>query len=81
MQQLLDGRTPAPDFARNWLAARRRALAEGERVREKFERILRDVFYALDDYVIDPELRDPNDMTDDELTAHVQEASRQLEEL
>lgn len=35
----------------------------------------------LDDYVIDPELRDPDDMTDDELAAKVREALGELQSL
>ncbi|MEV8016794.1 colicin immunity domain-containing protein [Streptomyces sp. NPDC086554] len=55
------------DFATAWLDARRRALQLRERLREPFSRILDQVFYALDDYVIDPRLRDPDDMTNEQL--------------
>lgn len=61
MRELADGKTAGPDFARSWLAARRRVLDGGERVREKFDRMLTEVFYLLDDYVIDPTLRDAGD--------------------
>lgn len=77
----MDGKISAPDFARSWLTARRHSLDEGERTGERFGRILTDVFYLLDDYVIDPELRDPDDMTDDELAAKVCEALGKLQSL
>src|SRR4051812_45877777 len=67
MRQLVTGQIVAPDFATAWLSARRRELNEGERVRERFDRILTDVFYLLDDYVMDPQLRGPDDMTDEQL--------------
>lgn len=78
MQRLVEGEIAAPDFATSWLGARRRILADGERVREAFERVLTDVFYLLDDYVIDPELRDSDDMSDAQLVRQVQEALRRL---
>ncbi|SRR6266496_1325894 len=61
-------------FAKDWLAARRRALGASERVRGELERALDQVFYALDDYVIDPGLRDSGDMSDEELTSRVRAA-------
>lgn len=81
MRDLVDGKISAPDFARSWLYARRRSLDAGERTREPSDRILTHVFYLLDDYVIDPELRDPDDMTDDELAAKVREALDELQSL
>jgi hypothetical protein len=81
MRQLVGARISAPDFANAWLAERRRVLARGERVRERFDRILTDVFYLLDDYVIDPTLRDQEDMTDEELVRRVQGALRELDAL
>lgn len=81
IKQLVAGGISAPEFAREWLAARRRVLDEGERVRERFERILTDIFYLLDDYVIDPMLRGPEDMSDEALISRVEEAHRALIEL
>lgn len=81
VRRLASGRMSGADFAERWLAARRRALAEGERVREPFDRVLTSVFYLLDDYVIDATLRDSGDMTDDELVQRVQLALRQLDSL
>jgi hypothetical protein len=81
MRDLVSGKIAGPDFARAWLSARRRVLDAGERVRERFDRILTDVFYLLDDYVIDPTLRDSGDMTDEELVARVRVALNDLDSL
>lgn len=81
MQRFVAGDEGAPEFAKGWLAGRRQALAAGERLRQPFERILDDLFYVLDEYVIDPKLRDSEDMTDDELLAHVRDAWNRLGEL
>lgn len=71
MNKLTAGEVSGPEFARAWLAARRQALASGERCRESFERVLYEVFYLLDDYVIDPALRSADDITDEQLTEGV----------
>ncbi|MFF2364401.1 colicin immunity domain-containing protein [Streptomyces sp. NPDC058122] len=81
MESLGAGRISAEEFARSWLAARRRALDLRERLREPFSRILDQVFYALDDYVIDPGLRDADDMTDEELQTIVCGHLSELESL
>jgi len=81
MRQLGSARISAPDFAKAWLAARRRALDEGDRVREDFDRILTEVFYQLDDYVIDPTLREVGDLTDEELARRVRDALDELDSL
>ena len=74
---LLSGSLSGPDFARAWLAERRESLNMGERLREPFDRALNQAFYAIEDYVIDPELREPGDMTDDDLVNCVA-AAREL---
>jgi hypothetical protein len=81
MRDLVNGKIAGPDFARAWLAARRRALDGRERVGEEFDRILVGVFYLLDDYVIDPSLRGPSDMADEELVGKVHDALSDLESL
>jgi hypothetical protein len=81
VEALVGGRISAPDFAKAWLSARRRVLDRGERVRERFDRILTDTFYLLDDYVIDPTLRRSGDMTDRELVAKVRTALDDLDSL
>ncbi|MEU0534018.1 hypothetical protein [Amycolatopsis tolypomycina] len=59
------------EFARRWYAARRRADERGERVRDRLAWLLGEVFFLLEDYPIDPELREPGDVTDEELLAGV----------
>ncbi|MGC4867815.1 hypothetical protein ACLQ3B_20565 [Micromonospora sp. DT53] len=81
MRDLVGGKIAGPDFARAWLAARRRALDAGERLRERFDRVLTDVFYSLDGYAIDPTLRDPDDVTDEELVTEVRMALDHLDSL
>jgi hypothetical protein len=81
MRDLVDGKIAGPDFARAWLAARRRVLDAGERLRDRFDRVFLDVFYLLDDYVIDPALRDSHDMTDDQFVAKVRAALNDLDSL
>ncbi|MFG2233762.1 hypothetical protein ACGFNX_27880 [Streptomyces sp. NPDC048723] len=54
-------------FAQQWLDARRKALNEDERIEEHLERALNQVFYALDEYPIDPASREDGDTTDAEL--------------
>lgn len=70
-----------PDFARAYLAERRESLNAGERLREAFDRALNEVFYAIEDYVIDPEMRDAGDMTDDDLISRVTAAHTLLQQL
>jgi hypothetical protein len=81
MEKLVAGEVSGPEFARAWLAARRQALDNAERVREPFERILYEVFYLLDDYVIDPDLRGPHDISDKSLTQRVVAALNRLNAL
>jgi hypothetical protein len=81
MRDLVSEKIAGPDFAKAWLSARRRVLDEGERVHGKFDRILTDVFYLLDDYVIDPTLRDSGDMADEELVVKVHAALNALDSL
>ncbi|MFF4010674.1 colicin immunity domain-containing protein [Streptomyces sp. NPDC001717] len=54
-------------FAKLWLDARRKSLNENERIGEHLSRCLNQVFYALDSYPMDPELREEGDVTDTEL--------------
>lgn len=81
MRDLVDGKIAGPGFARAWLSARRRILDVGERVRERFDRVLTDVFYLLDNYVINPALRGSDDMTDEELIVKVRAALNDLDSL
>lgn len=81
MLKFEEGWVSGPEFAVGWLTARRTALGRGERVRERFEQILNQVFYLLDDYVVDPALRDKDDMTDGELVEKVRVHLQALREL
>lgn len=74
MREFSSGALDGPVFARRWLAERRGAMDMGERVTDGIGCALDIVFYALEDYAIDPELRDPGDMSDDELRRHVADA-------
>ncbi|MFN8074585.1 MAG: colicin immunity domain-containing protein [Kineosporiaceae bacterium] len=72
MRGLVDGTVTGADFARGWLAARRRALDAGERTRDALGEALDAVFWLLEDeYTIDPELREPADLDDPALAARV----------
>lgn len=81
MESVAADRISAEEFARSWLAARRRALHLRERLREPFSRVLDQVFYALDDYAVDPGLRDADDMTNEELRAIVRAHLAELHSL
>ncbi|MEU8462772.1 colicin immunity domain-containing protein [Streptomyces sp. NPDC029003] len=71
MRELSRGDIQPQEFATSWLASRRRSLREGERIGEQLSRRLDQIFYALDDYPIDPSLREPGDVTDAELIEKV----------
>ncbi|MFF7080366.1 hypothetical protein [Streptomyces lavendulae] len=71
MGDLSRGSVSPPEFAKAWLNCRRRALNDGERVAEALSRRLDQVFYALDDYPIDPAFREAGDVTDAELLSVV----------
>lgn len=81
MRQLVSGQVPCPIFAKRWLAARDRGITGGERVHAQFDRVLTDLFYVLDDYVIDPSLRQDGDMTDVELIERVRDTLAKLDAL
>jgi len=82
MRDFSDGRISGGELVRSWMSARSRSLANRERVRERFNRILTDFFYVLeDDYEYDPDLREARDLTDSELMVKVREALEALEAL
>ncbi|MEU4491905.1 colicin immunity domain-containing protein [Streptomyces sp. NPDC023998] len=74
MEALVHGEVSGPDFARQWLGARRSSLELGERTRGRLTRALDEVFYALEDYAIDPAQREPGDLTDEGLRERVASA-------
>ncbi|MFJ4775355.1 GNAT family N-acetyltransferase [Streptomyces sp. NPDC088762] len=79
MRDLSSGRVPPEGFATLWLGARREALRVGERISPALSHELDQVFYALDDYPIDPDLRESDDVTDAELRAVVRQALAALD--
>ncbi|MGW2958252.1 colicin immunity domain-containing protein [Streptomyces sp. NPDC001220] len=81
MRALLEDAVDGPAYARQWLAERRNAMEAGERVSDAIAGALDEVFYALEDYTIDPSLRDDDDLTDGELRQHVANALRRLRAL
>ncbi|MER5731428.1 hypothetical protein ABT084_24365 [Streptomyces sp. NPDC002138] len=72
MRLLVGGDLQPAEFAMGWLTARRRALTDGERLGAELDRHLNQVFYALDEYPIDPALREDGDTTDAELLVVVE---------
>lgn len=66
-EEAVPRRDRAARFAKQWLDARRLALNENERLAEHLYRALNQVFYALDEYPIDPAFREDGDTTDAEL--------------
>ncbi|MCS0639163.1 colicin immunity domain-containing protein [Streptomyces sp. LP05-1] len=61
------GEVTAAEFARGWPALRRRALEEGERLREPLSLLFDEVFALLEGYAPDPAFREPGDLSDAEL--------------
>ncbi|MFF1358619.1 colicin immunity domain-containing protein [Streptomyces sp. NPDC058297] len=53
-------------------------MAAGERVGDALGSVLDEVFYTLDDYTIDPAIRDAEDLTDGELQRRVAAAFGKL---
>lgn len=68
-----DGTRDAPDFAHGWWEARRASQANGERVRGPLSDLFDRVFMLLEDYSVDPDLREPGDLEDADLRAAVSE--------
>jgi hypothetical protein len=69
-----DGTSSAPDFAHAWWEARRASQANGERIRGPLGDLFDRVFMILEDYSVDPDLREPGDLDDAELRTAVSEA-------
>ncbi|MEU9886861.1 colicin immunity domain-containing protein [Sphaerisporangium sp. NPDC051011] len=79
MRALVRGGVTAPAFQSAWLAARRRALEEAERAGGAVEQALEDAFWAVEDYVADPALRDPGDLDDDQMTTRIHDVLTRLD--
>lgn len=67
------------DFARGWLNGRRAAQESGERLREPLLSAFQQVFLLLEDYSIDPALKDPADLSDEELRDAVRKSMARSE--
>ncbi|MER7037894.1 MULTISPECIES: colicin immunity domain-containing protein [Streptomyces] len=76
MRDVAAGRCTGAEFAVGWLDARRRSQQQGERVRDPLETLLDRVFSLLEDYSIDPQFKEPEDLSDDELKNAVIELLR-----
>jgi hypothetical protein len=78
MRKLVAGTIQAKDFESAWWEARRRDQEEGERASGPLSDILRAASSAVEDYVADPELRDPGDLDDEGLVAAIAEVLKRL---
>lgn len=67
VRDFVTGSVGGTDFARGWLAAHRASRDDGERLRDPLLTALDQVFLLLEDYSIEPEFREPDDLTDQEL--------------
>ncbi|WP_106960230.1 colicin immunity domain-containing protein [Streptomyces microflavus] len=76
MRDVAAGRCTGAEFAVGWLDARRRSQQQGERVRDPLETLLDRVFSLLEDYSMDSQFKEPEDLSDDELKNAVSELLR-----
>ncbi|MQY20699.1 colicin immunity domain-containing protein [Nocardia macrotermitis] len=81
MRAVVDGDLTATQFAREWHAAHRRSLNSGEKISAQFENVLNEVFYAIEEYAIDPENKQDTDISDQELISIVRDALASSESL
>lgn len=73
MRSFTAGSIGGADFARGWLDARRASQNNGERLRDPLLTAFDQIFSLLEDYSIDPALKDPDDLSDQELVDAVRE--------
>ncbi|MFF7283996.1 colicin immunity domain-containing protein [Streptomyces griseorubiginosus] len=73
MDEFVDGARSAGEFAQGWWDARRTSQQNGERIKAPLADLFDRVFMILEDYAADPDLREPGDLTDEELHAAIQE--------
>lgn len=71
LRDFTTGSIGGADFARGWPAARRASQDNGERLRDPLLTAFDQVFSLLEDYSIDPDLKDPDDLSDQELRVSV----------
>ncbi|MGX9228445.1 hypothetical protein ACWV95_23890 [Streptomyces albus] len=78
MRELAAGNIDPYEFSTSWFTERRAAAQDGERTHKHLARILDLVFTTLDDFPPTPDLAEPDDLKEDELTHRIR---RFLEEL
>ncbi|MEU6842934.1 colicin immunity domain-containing protein [Streptomyces sp. NPDC046716] len=76
LDSFLKDNISAPAFADGWWQERRAAQAGGERTQGQLSQLLEGVFMTLEDYSVDPSLREPGDLTDTELRARIKEITQ-----
>ncbi|MCP2320187.1 hypothetical protein APR12_005568 [Nocardia amikacinitolerans] len=74
METYADGEMTRADFVREWLDARLMSTGNGERVHERFERLLDTVSSEVEDYTVEPAPPEPDDPSEDPLRAEVDQA-------
>ncbi|MDX6431842.1 MAG: hypothetical protein QOE54_4208 [Streptosporangiaceae bacterium] len=78
MRELVAGTIEPRDFETAWWETRRRDMEEGERASGQLSDALRAASSTVEDYVADPELRDPGDLDDEALVAAIAEVLKGL---
>jgi hypothetical protein len=78
MRELVAGKIRPKDFDTAWWETRRRDLEEGERASGQLSDALRAASSAAEDYVADPELRDPGDLDDEGLVTAIAEVLKNV---
>ncbi len=73
LDELVTGARSAPEFAHDWWKARRTSQTNGERIQTPLAELFDRVFMILEDYAVDPDLREPGDLSDEDLRAAVRE--------
>lgn len=81
LHSLTSGEIAGPQFAQEWLEARRTAMNAGERVIDPLASLLDEVFATLEDYSSSPDLWEPGDLTDAELTERIRELLERIDSL
>ncbi|MER6025622.1 hypothetical protein [Streptomyces sp. NPDC001851] len=71
LDQLVEGTCTASDFAHGWWKARRASQMDGERIQGPLADLFDRVFMLLEDYEVEPDLREPGDLSAAELSAAV----------
>ncbi|MBC3986224.1 hypothetical protein H8N01_27515 [Streptomyces sp. AC536] len=72
MRSFAHGEISAPEFAKGWLAGRRKALHDGERARGRIASDMQEIFAAVEEYSFDASPWESGNLTGDELRACVQ---------